>query len=131
VDAAHNALAFQALRRFLLTLPDPRRRTLLLGVTDTAKHPEAVAALRDLGLPWVFHRIGSMFCLFFTSDPVVDLASAKRGDSEKFSRFFNACLDRGVYFAPSQFETGFLSTAHTAEDVERTAAVVREALARS
>jgi glutamate-1-semialdehyde 2,1-aminomutase len=86
------------------------------------------AALRDLGLPWVFHRIGSMFCLFFTGDPVVDLASAKRSDLEKFSRFFNACLDRGVYFAPSQFETGFLSTAHTTEDVERTAAVVREAL---
>jgi glutamate-1-semialdehyde 2,1-aminomutase len=86
------------------------------------------AALRDLGLPWVFHRIGSMFCLFFASDPVVDLAGAKRSDPDKFSRFFNACLDRGVYFAPSQFETGFLSTAHTAEDVERTAAVVREAL---
>jgi glutamate-1-semialdehyde 2,1-aminomutase len=87
-------------------------------------------ALRDLNLPWVFHRIGSMFCLFFTSDPVVDLASAKRSDPEKFSRFFNACLDRGVYFAPSQFETGFLSTAHSAEDVERTAAVVRDAFAR-
>jgi glutamate-1-semialdehyde 2,1-aminomutase len=86
------------------------------------------AALRDLGLPWVFHRIGSMFCLFFTGDPVTDLASAKQSDPEKFSRFFNACLDRGVYFAPSQFETGFLSTSHTTGDVERTAAVVREAL---
>jgi glutamate-1-semialdehyde 2,1-aminomutase len=88
------------------------------------------AALRDLDLPWVFHRIGSMFCLFFTGNPVTDLASGKRSDPEKFSRFFNACLDRGVYFAPSQFETGFLSTAHTTEDVERTAAVVREALAQ-
>jgi glutamate-1-semialdehyde 2,1-aminomutase len=86
-------------------------------------------ALRDLSLPWVFHQMGSMFCLFFTGDPVTDLASAKRSDPEKFCRFFNACLDRGVYFAPSQFETGFLSTTHTAEDVERTAAVVREALA--
>jgi glutamate-1-semialdehyde 2,1-aminomutase len=89
------------------------------------------SALRDLKLPWVFHRIGSMFCLFFTGDPVVDLASAKRSDPEKFSRFFKACLDRGIYFAPSQFETGFLSTAHSAEDIERTAAVVREALAQS
>jgi glutamate-1-semialdehyde 2,1-aminomutase len=84
--------------------------------------------LRDLKLPWVFHRIGSMFCLFFTADPVIDLASAKRSDPEKFSRFFNACLDHGVYFAPSQFETGFLSTAHTVDDIERTADVVREAL---
>ena len=86
------------------------------------------AALEEMKLPWVFHRIGSMFCLFFSSDAVLDLASAKRSDTEKFAKFFRACLERGVYFAPSQFETGFLSTAHTVEDVERTAAVVREAL---
>jgi glutamate-1-semialdehyde 2,1-aminomutase len=86
------------------------------------------AALSDLKLPWVFHRIGSMFCLFFTDDPVVDLASAKRSDPKKFARFFRACLERRIYFAPSQFETGFLSTAHTVADIERTAAVVREAL---
>jgi glutamate-1-semialdehyde 2,1-aminomutase len=87
-----------------------------------------LAALRELELPWVFHRMGSMFCLFFTAEPVADLASAKRSDPEKFARYFRACLDRGVYFAPSQFETGFLSTAHTLDDIERTAAVVREAL---
>jgi glutamate-1-semialdehyde 2,1-aminomutase len=69
-----------------------------------------------------------MFCLFFTPEPVFDLATAKRSDSEKFARYFRACLDRGVYFAPSQFETGFLSTAHSLEDVERTAAVMRESL---
>jgi glutamate-1-semialdehyde 2,1-aminomutase len=86
-------------------------------------------ALRELKLPWVFHRIGSMFCLFFTGEPVTDLATAKRSDPQKFASFFKACLDRGVYFAPSQFETGFLSTAHTPEDIERTATVVREALA--
>jgi glutamate-1-semialdehyde 2,1-aminomutase len=85
--------------------------------------------LRELNLPWVFHRIGSMFCLFFTPDPVTDLASAKRSDPEKFSRYFRVCLDRGVYFAPSQFETGFLSTAHSAEEIERTSIIVREALA--
>src|SRR5207302_9060715 len=87
------------------------------------------ATLRELKLAWVFHRIGSMFCLFFTSEPVTDLATAKRSDPEKFARFFNACLDRGVYFAPSHFETGFLSTAHSLDDIEHTAAVVREVLA--
>jgi glutamate-1-semialdehyde 2,1-aminomutase len=46
-----------------------------------------------------------------------------------FARFFHACLKRGIYFAPSQFETGFLSTAHTAEDLEETGSVIREALA--
>ncbi|PZR73092.1 MAG: glutamate-1-semialdehyde-2,1-aminomutase [Chthoniobacterales bacterium] len=89
------------------------------------------AALNDLKLPCVFHRIGSMFCLFFTADPVVDLASAKRSDAAKFARYFRACLERGVYFAPSQFETGFLSTAHTTDEIKRTAAVMREALALS
>jgi glutamate-1-semialdehyde 2,1-aminomutase len=76
-----------------------------------------------------FHRVGSMFCLFFASGPVVDLAGAGRSDLKTFARFFHACLKRGIYFAPSQFETGFLSTAHTAEDLEGTGSVIREALA--
>jgi glutamate-1-semialdehyde 2,1-aminomutase len=46
-----------------------------------------------------------------------------------FTRFFHDCLKRGIYFAPSQFETGFISTAHTSEQIEQTGAVVREALA--
>lgn len=75
-----------------------------------------------------FHRLGSMFCLFFAAGPVVDLASAQRSDLKIFARFFHACLKRGVYFAPSQFETGFISTAHTAEDIKRTGAIIREAL---
>ncbi len=75
-----------------------------------------------------FHRIGSMFCLFFTSGPVVDLATAQRSDLKMFAKFFHACLKRGVYFAPSQFETGFISTAHMPEDIERTAAVISQAL---
>jgi glutamate-1-semialdehyde 2,1-aminomutase len=100
----------------------------ILEVSGAAFEGLVRDTLRDLGLPWVFHRIGSMFCLFFTSDPVIDLASAKRSDPEKFVAFFNACLERGVYFAPSQFETGFLSTAHSAEDITRTASVMRDAL---
>jgi glutamate-1-semialdehyde 2,1-aminomutase len=76
-----------------------------------------------------FHRVGSMFCLFFASGPVVDLASARRSDLKTFARFFHACLKRGIYFAPSQFETGFLSTAHAAQDLEGTGSVIREALA--
>jgi glutamate-1-semialdehyde 2,1-aminomutase len=70
-----------------------------------------------------FHRIGSMFCLFFARAPIVDLNGAKRSDLKIFSRFFNACLERGVYFAPSQFETGFISTAHTPDDITRTAEI--------
>jgi glutamate-1-semialdehyde 2,1-aminomutase len=75
-----------------------------------------------------FHRIGSMFCLFLATGPIVDLASARRSDLKMFAKFFHACLKRGVYFAPSQFETGFISTAHTRENIECTGAVMREAL---
>ncbi len=71
-----------------------------------------------------FHRIGSMFCLFFTSEPVVDLAGAKRSNLKRFAKFFQACLERGIYFAPSQFETGFISTAHSVDDIARTAQIV-------
>jgi len=84
--------------------------------------------LENTSSPAVFHRIGSMFCLFFTKGPVTDLLSAKRSDLARFARFFNHCLDAGVYFAPSQFETGFLSTAHQSSQIDETARVVRKAL---
>ena len=86
------------------------------------------ATMRNCGRSLTFNRIGSMFCLFFTKDPVSDLATAKRSDRTAFAEYFRRCLDAGVYFAPSQFETGFLSTAHSAADLDRTAAVVRSAL---
>ena len=69
-----------------------------------------------------------MFCLFFASGPIVDLAGAKRSDLKLFAKFFHGCLQRGIYFAPSQFETGFISTAHTSDDLAQTAEVVREVL---
>lgn len=84
--------------------------------------------MREVAKPLTFHRIGSMFCLFFTEGPVADLATAKRSDREAFARYFRHCLDAGVYFAPSQFETGFLSTEHTSAVIERTAAIVQSAL---
>ena len=87
------------------------------------------AALKKNKAAAIFHRIGSMFCLFFAAGPIGDLAGAQRSDLKKFAGFFHACLQNGIYFAPSQFETGFISTAHTAEDIERTAEVVSEALA--
>jgi glutamate-1-semialdehyde 2,1-aminomutase len=86
------------------------------------------AALPDSKIDITFHRIGSMFCLFFARGPIVDLASAKRSDLKMFARFFHACLDQGVYFDPSQFETGFISTAHTSDDISRTAEIVGRVL---
>lgn len=85
-------------------------------------------AIAQARIDITFHRIGSMFCLFFAPGPIVDLAGAQCSDLKMFAKFFHACLKRGVYFAPSQFETGFISTAHTVDDLERTAAVVCESL---
>ncbi len=86
---------------------------------------EAISSVRTRT---TFHRLGSMFCLFFASGPIVDLSSAQQSDLKMFARYFHGCLERGVNFAPSQFETGFISTAHTAEVIGRTGAVVREVL---
>jgi glutamate-1-semialdehyde 2,1-aminomutase len=85
-------------------------------------------ALARSGRRYTFNRIGSMFCLFFTEGEVVDLASAQRSDKTAFAAFFHACLDAGVYFAPSQFEAGFISTAHTPADMARTAEIAAAAL---
>jgi glutamate-1-semialdehyde 2,1-aminomutase len=86
-------------------------------------------AIKDARIDLTFHRIGSMFCLFFARGPIVDLAGAQRSDLKMFAKFFHACLKQGIYFAPSQFETGFISTAHSRENIEKTAAIVRENLA--
>ena len=89
------------------------------------------AASAAVGKNYAFHRLGSMFCLFFTEEPVRNLDEAKKSDTAAFARFFHHCLDHGVYLAPSQFETGFISTAHTAADIARSAEVAEEALRRS
>jgi glutamate-1-semialdehyde 2,1-aminomutase len=85
-------------------------------------------AIAELKAELTFHRIGSMFCLFFARGPIVDLAGAKRSDLKRFAKFFHVCMERGVYFAPSQFETGFISTAHTPDDIQTTAKVIGDAL---
>ena len=87
------------------------------------------SALRKSGRDYVFQRIGSMFCLYFTSGQVWNLEDAQRSDRTAFARYFHACLDAGIYFAPSQFEAGFLSLAHTADDLSKTAEVAASALA--
>jgi glutamate-1-semialdehyde 2,1-aminomutase len=69
------------------------------------------------------NRVGSMFTFFFTSEPVTDYESAKKSDTAKFGRFFHHMLERGVYLAPSQFEAGFVSAAHSEDDIAATVSV--------
>jgi glutamate-1-semialdehyde 2,1-aminomutase len=66
------------------------------------------------------NRVGAMFTLFFTDQPVTDYASAKTSDTQRFARYFHHMMDGGVYLAPSQFEAGFVSTAHSEADIKHT-----------
>jgi len=78
------------------------------------------AAARAAGVAYSANRVGSMFTGFFGPGPVTDYASAKRADPQQYARFFWAMLEGGVALAPSQFEAGFVSLAHMAEDVDAT-----------
>jgi glutamate-1-semialdehyde 2,1-aminomutase len=88
-------------------------------------------AAREIGIETVTNRVGSMWTTFFTTEPVTDWATASKSDREHFGRFFHAMLDEGVYLAPSQFEAGFISTAHTDELIERTIEAARVAFKKS
>ncbi len=66
------------------------------------------------------NRIGGMMCRFFTGTPVTDLDSAMNCDTERFTQYFKAMLEEGIYMAPSQFEAGFISSAHTEDDIDKT-----------
>jgi glutamate-1-semialdehyde 2,1-aminomutase len=77
-------------------------------------------AARSAGVPVQFNRCGSMFCAYFTGDPVHNLADAMKSDRDRFKKYFHGMLNEGIYLAPSQFEAGFISTAHSEADIEKT-----------
>lgn len=76
--------------------------------------------IEKLGIAARFTRVGSMFSMFFTDQDIVDFESAKSSDTHFFQSYFTALLEEGVYIAPSQFETGFMSAVHTDEEIEET-----------
>ena len=85
-------------------------------------------ALNEISLDLTFNRVGSMFCLFFTEDKIENVDDVKNADFDSFRKFFWSALEKGVYFAPSQYEAGFISLAHAADDIAKTAEVTRKAL---
>ena len=99
------------------------------GVWDSLERAgdRLLSGLAALGAPVQLARVGTMWGLFFTDRPVTSWEDAKRADTERFARFHAAMLDRGVYLAPSQFEAGFLSTAHGDEEIDATIAAARGA----
>jgi len=82
------------------------------------------------GIPICVNRAFSMFTLFFQEGPVCDLTSALRSDTDLYARFFHGMIQNGVWLAPSQFEAGFLSFAHTEDDMARTLSAVEKTLRR-
>lgn len=82
----------------------------------------------ELGVEVFFTRVGSMSCMFFTSQEVYDYQSAKTSDTEKYSRYFRGMLEQGISLAPSQFEATFVSTAHSDDQIEQTIIASRKAL---
>lgn len=90
---------------------EEKSRQVAEGIADAA---------RLAGYPIQSTRVGSMFCAFFTDQEVHDWSSAARCDTAAFSRYFRAMLNEGIYLAPSQFETAFVSATHGATDIEAT-----------
>jgi len=86
------------------------------------------AVVATLGLPYRARSIGSMWGLFFTATDVVDYDTAITSDTKLYSRYFQGMLRRGHYLAPSQFETGFMSLAHSDADIDSTIAAAEDAL---
>ncbi len=84
--------------------------------------------LADKGVPHRIHRTGSMFCLFFTDRKIINVDDVMKQDLDFFRKFFWGCLDKGIYLAPSPYETGFISLAHTEADLDDTLTVFREVL---
>ena len=97
-----------------------KTKKLVLGLASAA---------REAGVKIQAHQAGSMFSLFFNEGKVTDYASSAASDQEAFKVWFRAMLEQGIYLAPSQFETLFLSLAHTDEDIDRTIAAAEKAFA--
>jgi glutamate-1-semialdehyde 2,1-aminomutase len=81
-------------------------------------------------VPFAINQLGSMVSIFFTGGPVTGFASAAASDTETFKDFFWHMISRGVYVAPSQYEAGFISAAHSEEDLERSSEAAREWFAK-
>jgi glutamate-1-semialdehyde 2,1-aminomutase len=76
--------------------------------------------IKSAGKNYQINRVGSMMTLFFTEEPVVDYNTAVKSDTLLYGKYFHEMLNRGIYLPPAQFETMFVSTAHTKEDLDKT-----------
>jgi len=119
-----------AMRAGIATLKELNTPGLYEGIHQLASRWVAglKKALSSMGLAAQVNSIGSLSTLFFAAEPVTNYAGAKRSDTKLYARYFREMLERGIFLAPSQFEAGFVSAAHTKDDIERTIAAAEESL---
>jgi len=98
---------------------EEKSKKLADGLTQVAE---------SAGVETTSNRVGAMFSMFFTNQKVGNYETAKTSDTERFAAYFGKMLDEGVYIAPSQFEAGFMSLAHTDADIDQTFAAAQKAL---
>lgn len=84
----------------------------------------------EKGMPHRVNQVGSMFCLYFLDEEIVNVDTVQKQDFEIFKKLFWGCLDAGVYLAPSPYETGFISMAHTKADIDETLGVIEGVVSR-
>ena len=114
----------------MLRILSSRKRELYEALREKAAYLcEGISkAAKSAGVKVQIHRVGSMFSLFFTALPVRDYETAKATDTKTYRKFFHGMLDKGVYLPPSNFESYFLSSSHTEEDIEDTIRASRIAM---
>jgi glutamate-1-semialdehyde 2,1-aminomutase len=119
-----------AMRAGIATLQQLIANELYEGIKQNAERLVAGLrrALTEARIPAQVNAIGSLSTVFFAGTPVHNYAEAKRSDTKRYARFFREMLDRGIFLAPSQFEAGFVSAAHTSQDIDRTVAAAVESL---
>ncbi len=119
MTAGYETLSIILEQKDFYTQLEAKSRQLADGIAEN---------VRTLGVPVTMNRVGSMSTLFFTPTEVRDYQTALSSDTKKFALYFNAMLDQGIYLAPSQFEAGFVSMAHTDNDIGKTVEANRNAL---
>ena len=100
-----------------------------LSLTTEQLVTELVVAAKDAGVAFSGKSLGGMFGIFFNSTAPTSYAEVMQSDRERFNRFFHAMLKRGIYLAPSAFEAGFVSAAHTINDINATVSAAKTAFA--
>lgn len=126
-----NPVAMQAGAAMLKGLRDQPELYEQLEASGQRLANALIALSAKHGIPASVNQMGSMFCIFFTDQPVTDFASAKSSNIEVFTRFYHSLLDQGIYFPPSQFEAVFISAAHDQTALDQTIAAFDIALAEA